>query len=410
MSMAKRKKTKSQSAGVEKMVSKIQMGDAPVFDPSKVRNTEDRDCEFIKALNWYNMMASPKKEKDWAIEYLSSLNATDIPVKAPFKTHKQVLSAVKSLEMDRFDRMGRYMAMKFRGFEGFEWLDNEAQKLLNTLVNVAAIKEAAKQSKTASDTSTAKSPRERAEEKAGEKLAELQAIVDDFITTIADRSKAKDADFFDCAAWIQSEEIKPMIAGMMTHTLKRERDEYTEALESGDKELREAYPLKDTYMKRIVRFYDWILEPITEQSQRKTTTTRKPRKRKAKTPVAMTKAVKYLARSTEVLSNKKEIASVPPSKIIGAKGVVLYNTKTRKLAIVEAEGPDGLSVKGTTLQNFDPKKTSEKKIREIYTDGLVNTVLSKGIRAIRNAYGEIRAKETVPSGRINKDTLILKVL
>jgi len=62
------------------------------------------------------------------------------------------------------------------------------------------------------------------------------------------------------------------------------------------------------------------------------------------------------------------------------------------------------------VYNFDVKKSFAKKIRETYIKDLLTTASKSGIRAIRNKYNSINAKEFIPKGRINGDTLLVCVL
>ena len=69
---------------------------------------------------------------------------------------------------------------------------------------------------------------------------------------------------------------------------------------------------------------------------------------------------------------------------------------------------DGLSVKGTTIVGFDDKKSRERTVRK--PEQIVKDCVGAGIRVINNRYNSLKTKESVPTGRINKNCVILQAL
>jgi hypothetical protein len=130
---------------------------------------------------------------------------------------------------------------------------------------------------------------------------------------------------------------------------------------------------------------------------------RKPRKKKVKTPEQLTKSVQYLP-----VSEEYGLTSVAPTAIIGATQVWLFDVKYRKLSRINAPANSGLSVKGTTIFGFDERSSITKKLRKpkdvlkILTDG--------GKIAVRKVMESINTTEVKATGRINKDTVIVKII
>ena len=96
--------------------------------------------------------------------------------------------------------------------------------------------------------------------------------------------------------------------------------------------------------------------------------TRKPRKKKVISKEKQIKSFKYLDHHADTKS-----ISVHPTELIGANAAIVYNSKTRKLGVYHASNIDpkglkregsGLSVKGTSIQGFDPKKSVSKTLRK----------------------------------------------
>jgi len=65
-------------------------------------------------------------------------------------------------------------------------------------------------------------------------------------------------------------------------------------------------------------------------------------------------------------------------------------------------------VKGTTLIGFDVEKSSTKTLRK--PEATIQSLLSAGKVAIRKFMDELKTLETKPNGRINSDTILLRVI
>jgi hypothetical protein len=102
------------------------------------------------------------------------------------------------------------------------------------------------------------------------------------------------------------------------------------------------------------------------------------------------------------------LTSVKTIDIIGCMALWVYNTKTRKLGVYHAEDAGGLSVKGSSILNFVESKSIQKKLRKPET--MLPEVLNGGKVFLRNVMDSIRAVDSKLTGRINKDTILLKVV
>jgi hypothetical protein len=74
----------------------------------------------------------------------------------------------------------------------------------------------------------------------------------------------------------------------------------------------------------------------------------------------------------------------------------------------QASDAGGLSVKGSSIVNFSEEKSIQKKLRK--PEVTLPEVLSGGKVYLRNALGNIRAVESALSGRLNDDTILLRVV
>ena len=116
---------------------------------------------------------------------------------------------------------------------------------------------------------------------------------------------------------------------------------------------------KDDRITTLKTFYEFCMIQLqllestpnrdTEVKPEKTRKPPKPRVKKLKTPAELTKKVPYQKNNTEL-----GFDSINIQKIIGAKKAVLYDTKKRKIFVLEASNQDGIMIKGMTIENCNP--------------------------------------------------------
>jgi len=119
-------------------------------------------------------------------------------------------------------------------------------------------------------------------------------------------------------------------------------------------------------------------------------------------PYGIMHTLKYLDKHEEL-----KLESVTPKDIIGALQLWVYNTKSRKLGCYNAEDASGLSVKGSTIINFNEIKSTQKKLRK--PEVTLPEVLKGGKVYLRTALDEIKAVASTLNGRLNTDTILLRI-
>lgn len=135
----------------------------------------------------------------------------------------------------------------------------------------------------------------------------------------------------------------------------------------------------------------------------KATKVRKPREKKVKSAVDQVSKMKYQKEFPQL-----KIVSVNPAEMIGSSQVWTYNTKYKKLTRYDASGPNGIQVKGTSLIGFDVEKSLTKSVRK--PEATIQNLLKAGKVALRSVMDDLKTNETKPNGRINTDTIILRVI
>jgi len=169
-----------------------------------------------------------------------------------------------------------------------------------------------------------------------------------------------------------------------------------------DEQLREGHKhLTRRQVKSIHAFYQEIASAC-EMLAQEAKVNRAPRKTKAVPKEKLIAKLKFM-KTNEPL----KLVSVNPVDIIGAQELWVYNTKTRKIGKYVASEFNVLGVKGTTIVNFDEFKSVQKTLRK--PEEKLKEFKAAGKIALRKFLDEINATDTKMNGRINEDTILLKV-
>lgn len=271
-----------------------------------------------------------------------------------------------------------------------KWLDGHIASLSGTTSDVSDV----------SDISVKKKPniQDRIAEQADMITAELEGTLDDFIV-----SGCKST--YDPMGLMVTLNTKYVHTPRIIEVFKKYRSEFATAYDSTDEYEQEVYSCySKNQIKKLIAFCDRVLSDASNiVTQAKAT--RKPRKTKQKTPEQLTSKVTYCK---EFDLDGLKLNSVDPKKLIGASQVFIYNTKYRKIGVYLAEDGTGISVKGSSLIGFAPTKSVckiAKKPKET-----VGEVLKSGKVALRNVISNLTNKESLLTGRLNSDIIILRVL
>jgi hypothetical protein len=103
-----------------------------------------------------------------------------------------------------------------------------------------------------------------------------------------------------------------------------------------------------------------------------------------------------------------KLVSINPADILGAGELWIFNTKTRKLGKYVAAEFQTLGVKGTTITGFDEFKSVQKTIRK--PEEKLKEFKAAGKIALRKFLEDVNATDTKMNGRINEDTILLRIV
>ena len=337
---------------------------------------EISDSELGSALSWYSQNKSPKDSQKYANDFF----------KKKFKI-TGILPALKG----KTSQFGFVCRIITNGAtlteERQKWFDEQVSNLKQELAKIETeeIIEEVKKGPNIQD---------RIRMKSDECIGELEGQIDDVILSKFSKMPTPFSVFHTMA-------IKGVHTRLILEWAKQKRAEFDEVMNTDDKDLKEGYSnFSKVELKKIVAYCDQVILDCNKVGD---SATRKPRKRKAKSPEQLTAKLKYCQKFDEL-----KLTSVPVTDIIGALQLWVYNTKTRKLGVYHAEDAGGLSVKGSTIISFNESKSVQKKLRK--PEVMVPEVLSGGKVFLRNVIEGIKAVESNLNGRMNADTVLLRVI
>ncbi len=188
------------------------------------------------------------------------------------------------------------------------------------------------------------------------------------------------------------------------------RDQYAkdlaelEELASGqaDEQLREAYSHRSKkQIRKLIDFYTEVNSACTMLMQ-ESKINRKPRAKKVVPADKIVAKLKY-KKTDEPL----KLVSINPADILGSKELWIYNTKTRKLGKYVAADFNELGVKGASITGFSEANSIQKTLRKPVEQ--LKEFKAAGKVALRKFLEDIKATDTKLNGRLNEETILLKV-
>jgi hypothetical protein len=217
---------------------------------------------------------------------------------------------------------------------------------------------------------------------------EIDYAIDKFV-------KTKSSDF-NIKAHLLSNNIAGAVAKRIGEYYKNTLDEVEEAIKGEDEQLVEGYSyFTKTELKKFRDFIQGIIDGCAQHQ----VTAKKPRIVKAKPPAIIVKKLKYMREHAEL-----NLKSIDPANIVGANDLWVYNTKNRKLINYASADGETLSVKSTTIINYDIGRSDSKTLRKP-EEFFKTTEIGK--RTLSFAIKQIKAKSAVPNGRINGDMILI---
>lgn len=234
-----------------------------------------------------------------------------------------------------------------------------------------------------------------------ERMAEqLSDIIGQFEVWLDEQPTKDTPKFFD---WLKKNNVAQAHINKIKDYYVPIEAEFKELLNPEcDEQLKEGYShLSKADIKLFLKWFDTLFTDLDAYNNVKRAT-RKTRVKKAPSLEKQVAKIKFKKDDP-----RYKIVSIDPTKIIGASELWVFNTKTRKLGKYVAEDNVELALKGTTLQFFDTNKSVCKTLRK--PEEQLKEFGKAGKVALRKFLDDIKSVETKMNGRLNADTVLLKV-
>lgn len=339
---------------------------------------DSTDSEVIRAYNYFQYLYTADDAKSFVVSFLKSRKVKDPTGK------------LKNIPPLSLMNIGWNCKLMLDGNTLPEDIRTKSMAKLDALIK--GVKEK-KEKKVATKGPTI-SVQDHIAAKAGAFIADLEDQVDIFYN--------KGKNDFDVNFWFQKNDIKPQVSKLIAKYYQPLYEEVYEAINGDDKELKEAYShWKKASLKKFLDFIKSFISTSEVASVPTKRITKRQKKKKVKPTTVLVSKMKYQKEDTDL-----GLTSVRPADIVGCQQLWTFNTKTRKLAVYNAMGPAGLTVKGTSVYGFDDKSSITKTTRK--PEETIERVLDGGKIVLRNLMGELKTTEKPANGRINTTTILLR--
>ena len=189
--------------------------------------------------------------------------------------------------------------------------------------------------------------------------------------------------------------VKPMIEGWLL--------DYEDAYHKRCDQAVEGYShLKRSVLNHRIK----VCKEMLSDLDRIKSASKASRNVKVKGSVAIDKQVSKVQYKKEDLDFK--IVSINPIQIPNKSRLYTFNCKYKVITEYVTDSPNGFIISGSTIKNFNKATSRAVTLRK--PDDYLPMFLSKTPKQIDEAWKGITTKTFSPNGRINKDTILLRVL
>lgn len=356
-------------ASVKEAEMKVVSGGEPDF-------TKSKGLSIAAALNWYAYYRDLKDSKKYLLSYMDKN-----------KYSKEDIAKVNKVHHNWFSNVGFVCRLIERGAtlepKNLQWIKDRIQTIISHVEEPEEVTD---------DSNTNKvTIQDRIEDQVQSMIGELEGFTDDYLKPI------------NPYEWMSLNGVKAMQAKRIALHFSKKIIEPTNVIAGlVDDDLVEAYGCyTKTELKKFVAFLNLIIEDAN-RIVNNAKVIKTPRKTKKPSTDKLVAKLPY----------KKEdamykVVSIKPTEIIGAMQLWVFNTKTRKLGVYFAENANGFTIKGSSIYGFISGKSCTKTLRK--PDDVLQTLSKSNERKYKITFDEINSVEQELTGRLNSDTILLKV-
>lgn len=342
-------------------------------EPDKTLNMNDSGA-VQKALHYYYKTSTHKKGKEWLIQYLTKT-----------EHDKVVVANISSLSDRNIPSNVRwYGKLALNGSILTETQLHYVSEQISELNNLSI------KLRTQAEKKPEKKPvnlQERTNKSIQKIITSAEAFIDTFI---------ENGEEISMYNFLKINIVSPIAAKALREFYKPLHEE----IMLDDEQIKESYGKS---LKKWQNFWKSIIDDLDRYiGNKQIVKERKPRVTKVVPLEKIVESVKYKKEDAAL-----KLVSVPPSKIIGAQQVWFFNTKYRSLGVYNA-GPEGLGIKGTTITGFDEATSMSKGARK--PEEATKMVLEATKITLKQVMNKLKTTPRTPNGRLNIDTIILRVI
>ena len=369
------------------------MGLEPLWNDENPPPTDrgERQLVFSKASHWYNYYCDKKKFVKTVLAYCEKT----------LKFSKLDMQAMKKLpDWKVYMKHHTFVKLQERGWNYEEERIKSGKADLRKLLKEGheILKEHGIQ-KEAKPKVVIISPHERQRIKVMDTIVGDwdEMVIDKWMEGIYDKKLVK----FPTYSLFQLHNLKGSAVGIFKEQIMMEYDLIKDAYDKTCEQAVEAYShVKKGDKKKMLTLMEGVFEDLERvKSSAKSTRTANKKPRAKEDQV---KRLKYLKEDVD-----SKVVSIAPEYIPTRGKLYMYNVKTRKLTEFTTNSTNGFEVKGSTLHNWDEKNSRITTLRK--PDEVLPQILNKTEKQIDNLWNKFTTKIGVPTGRINKDTILLRV-
>ena len=381
-------KTRKVAPRTSAMLDEKYTGDEPKWDTerAKAMTFEEFDHFMRKSLNYYNYFFTQKDLKKHVVAWMKEVkDFTPDEIRAFERAGDRTVS-MTTCGLIMAHRQGMPLQERHIEFIDANILESINSKSAEEVVEVVVEEKPKAYVPTIQD---------RLNEKTADTIGELEGHYDAFICDPKYSFKPYD--------YLVANNVPQSQLSKYEAVYQARFDELKLAFEKADEQLQEGYShYKAADFKRIFAFIDQILNDIIQYRGVKKAT----KKIRAPKSVSKEKVVSKLKYAKE--DKVMRLISINPADIIGSQELWVYNTKTRKLGKYIADSLKGpLNVKGSGIIGYDEHKSVTKTLRK--PDEKLKEFAKATKVELRKFLDNIKATETKLNGRINAETILLRV-
>ncbi len=366
------------------------LGPEPWWDEDNPPPTDqsDRNVAWTKAAHWYNYFYKAKDYTPFVIRYAEEIG---------FK--KDQIKAIKALSDSQIrHHCGAVARLHYRGWNHEEKIHQRMLEELTLKVNKG--KEILKEKKEIQKSAPPSiSPAQRAYNNM------IETVHGDWDVQVVDEWMNGNfkPEFNVYEIW-KNHGLKGNVINAFREKVQFEYDVISDAYHKRCDQAMEAYShISLRNQKKMLKTMETIFEDL-DKLKDSFKAVRMPRTKKPKASDAQVAHLQYKQEDIDA-----KVTSINPVLIPGKEMLFVYNTKQRVLSQYVTTATKGFEVGGTSIKNFDNKLSKTSKLRK--PEDILPEILNLTPKQIeKRVWGKLTTKINTPTGRINKDCILLRVV